>query len=566
MSSRIEQGAQIVREAGAGQEHDRERGDAFAAAVQMMSASPLTMLIAPRSDETSQFARAAAIACAGLRDRPADGKCGDVVVIFDQWAGDPLLALGEAIAAALSSASGTRLAPPRANRRALDELLALWAERFDARFIIVLDQYERNLAAEPLNAPNARFAEQLAAAITHAAPHSRFLVVVSDESEAALPRLTARLASPCSNVVRLAAAPAVTHQTDFLHPAENAATAPAGERDEPLPEGFSALADDRVDLTATTAILRRRQRRQDIARWRNVGIGAALLIATAAGIALFLRLQASDPGARLARALDPQAAPVVPAPTSASGASATADTAPAPSQPPAPAAGSVDAAKAEPASPALVVPPAVVPLEPAAQSDHKQSPPAPPTTLPVPAAVEPLPAAAPAAPVAAIAPIPPIATVAPSVPALTTATTLSRSRDATPPEMPKRDPPPPALRVDAPPGPPVPAKLVRGIANPEKEPMLFIHIRSESQRAQARNIASGLARLSIVVSGVRVEESGPLRGDLRYYRSGERDEANYLARALAKLGTPGLRVTQVAGHEAAAVPRHYELWLPPPTR
>lgn len=94
--------------------------------------------------------------------------------------------------------------------------------------------------------------------------------------------------------------------------------------------------------------------------------------------------------------------------------------------------------------------------------------------------------------------------------------------------------------------------------------MLFIHIRNESQRAQARKIANGLARLSIVVSGIRVDEKGPSRGDLRYFHASERDEANYLGRALATLGVPEMRVTRVDGHEAAAVPRHYELWLPPP--
>ena len=183
-----------------------------------------------------------------------------------------------------------------------------------------------------------------------------------------------------------------------------------------------------------------------------------------------------------------------------------------------------------------------------------RSPPPPATTLPAPVPADPTPAVVPPAPVGRSEPSP----------APTTAAAPAVEADA--PAPPQRDPLPAAFRIDAPPGPPVPAKLARAVANPENEPMLFIHIRSESQRTQARNIASGLARLNIVVSGIRVDESGPVRGDLRHYRRGERDEANYLARALGRLGAPGLRVTQVAGHEAVAVPRHYELWLPPPTR
>ena len=148
---------------------------------------------------------------------------------------------------------------------------------------------------------------------------------------------------------------------------------------------------------------------------------------------------------------------------------------------------------------------------------------------------------------------------------LTPATKLAKIALAPPTVAAKADSPP-AFKVDAPPGPPLAAKKVRAVANAENDPMLFIHIRSESQRAQARGVASGLARQGIVVSGIGVDESGPTQADLRYFRSGERDEANYLGRALGKLGVSGLRVRQITGHEAAAVARHYELWLAPPKR
>lgn len=530
---------------------DLARDTAFSGLVQTMSASPLALLIAPRGEPTSQFARAAAIACAAQRNPPADGACGDVVVIFDQWAGNPLAALEDAIAAAVDSATGVLITRPHPDPRTLAELLSHWAERFGANFIIVLDQYERNLAAEPLDARNARFAEQLAEAIAQPEAHARFLVVVATGSEPLLVRLTARLASPCKSIVRLSGVPATTNEAKTRHADSNAAARSAEEPEVPLPGGFSALGDERVDVSATEAILRRRERRKALARWRNAGALLALSIAVAAGVALFLRAQAPDPGARLARALDPQPAPgLPPIPAPAKATPADVDQ-PADAQVPVPAASAGDSAKTEPAP--------VAPL-PAAQAPAQQ-----PALSPVPVAASPAPVvvAEPAPAASPLTPAPP--TVRPET-ALAPSTTLKRNVEAPTPAAEKRDALPPAFRVDAPPGPPIPAKLVRGVANPEKEPMLFIHIRSESQRGQARNLASGLARLSIVVSGIRVDESGPLRGDLRYYRSGERDEANYLGRALGKLGAPTLRVTQVAGHEAEAVPRHYELWLPPPTR
>ncbi|MGB7990814.1 MAG: hypothetical protein WCF44_15555 [Candidatus Methylophosphatis roskildensis] len=529
MNSRIEPTA----EAGNRAAHEQMRGDVFEELVRMMSASPITMLIGPRNEATSRLAREAAIACAELGDRPVGGRCGDVVVLFDRWSGDPLLALGDAIAAAVGSATGIPISHPRSLRRTLTDLLAHWAERFGARFIIVLDQYERNLVAEPLNAHNARFGEQLAKAIAEAAPHTRFLVVVSAESEAALVRLTARLTSPCRSVIRLAGAPAETQQSP-------ARAAPASH--EALPTGFSALADEPVDLSVTQAVLRRREKRKSMARWRNAGLAAVLLIVLAAVVATYQRMQVPDPGARLARALDPQQLPAIPVEVPASGPSPVVEPSTGSMPIAATAPGAGDASPAEPSPAALPGPP-----EPTApQVAPSQS-----TGLPAQDVT-----AQPAAP------------AAPSPPAVKAEPRLAPSPaiETPPPEPPKSDPVSLAFRIDAPPAPPVPARVARSVANPEDEPMVFIHIRSESQRAQARDLASGLARLNIVVTGTAVEERGPLRGNLRYYRSGERDEANYLGRALARMGAPQLRITQVAGYERVAVPRHFELWLPPPTR
>lgn len=528
--------------------------DPFGDLVQMMLTSPLTLLIGPRGAATSQFARAAAIACAELRERPPGGGCGDVVVLFDQWSGDPLLALGEAIAAALSSATGTAISPARSGRRTLARTLAHWADQFGANFIIVLDQYERNLAAEPLDARNARFAEQLAEAVVESPPHSRFLVVVSDSIETLLVRLTARIGGACSSVVRLAAMPETSVEPAREEEPAQAAFSPGATAEEPLPEGFSALADEQIDSSATEAILRRRARREAIARWRNGAVAAALVIALGAGIALFRHYQAPDPGERLARALDPAPPP--------------ATVAPPPGPPSAPEPANI-AERSQSAGPAPALPAA-----PAATTQSGPAPSASTATQPMPQPPSQAPSQ-PSPPAEASAATPPGATPpAPTLaetPAgrqgtsLTPATKLAKIALAPPTVAAKADSPP-AFRVDAPPGPPLAAKKARAVANPENDPMLFIHIRSESQRAQARSVASGLARQGIVVSGIGVDESGPTQTDLRYYRSGERDEANYLGRALGKLGVSGLRVRQIAGHEAAAVPRHYELWLAPPKR
>ncbi len=542
MNSRIE--PEFAR--GSERDNDQTRDGAFSALVRTMSAAPLTILIGPSGEAMSRFARAAAIACAGLRNRPANDSCGDVVVIFDQWSGNPLAALGDAVAAAVDSATGVLITRPHPDPRSLADLLTRWGERFGANFIIVLDQYERNLVAEPLNARNARFSEQLADAVAQASAYARFLIVVGEQGEPALVRLTTRLASPCNSVLRLTGAPAMTHRLRAEPPNADAPPAATPDSHEPLPTGFSALADEPVDLSVTQAVLRRREKRKSMARWRNGGLATVLLIVLAAGVATYQRMQVPDPGARLARSLDPQQIPVVALQVPPGGPSSAAEPGPVGTTAPGP----VDAAPAAPAEPA----PAALP-----------GPPKPAAAQLAPSQSTGLPAQVTAQRAAPLAPSPPVAQAEPEaapVPSAVPAPAI----ETPPPEPPKPDPTPPAFRIDAPPGPPVPARVARSVANPEDEPMVFIHIRSESQRAQARDLASGLARLNIVVTGTAVEERGPLRGNLRYFRSGERDEANYLGRVLSRMGAPQLRITQVAGYERVAVPRHFELWLPPPTR
>lgn len=523
----------------------------FAALVEMMNESPVAVLIGPPGEATTQFARAAAIACAEARHRLGGRELGDVVVLFDQWGADPLVALCDAIAAALSSASGVPIARSPADRRPLSDLLARWADRTGAHFLIVLNHYERNLAAEPLHAGNARFAEQLAEAIDRAGSHVRFLVVVGTGSESTLSRLTARLAGRKPGVIRLTAQPT---EDQFASPEIAAHPAPSADRqiETTLPEGFSALADDQIDRAATEAILHRRDRRQSAGRRQVAALGAGLLIVAIACIALVRHWLTPDPTAQLARTLDSRPAPVEPAPDPVSGESTR--------TPP-----STTAAPAEPYIPIAVQSGTATERSGVERTKPLAStPPAPSTARSnEPTTRRELPAEK---PIAAVSPgaarEPESQSSPPLIRSFTLASPAGRSaRGAT-----TRETRPSSFAVDAPPGPPVPAKTARAVANPERGPMLFIHIRDESQHAQARRIAGGLARLSIVVSGIRVDESGPLRADLRYFRAGERDEANYLGRALATLGLSGLRVTHVRGHEAAAATRHFELWLPPPAR
>ena len=92
--------------------------------------------------------------------------------------------------------------------------------------------------------------------------------------------------------------------------------------------------------------------------------------------------------------------------------------------------------------------------------------------------------------------------------------------------------------------------------------MLYIHVRSEAQRASAERMIAPLASRGIRVTGIKVVSFGPAAPDLRYFRSAERGEAIKVARALRDVGVPAQRLHQVNGYEGRATQRQFELWLP----
>jgi hypothetical protein len=58
-------------------------------------------------------------------------------------------------------------------------------------------------------------------------------------------------------------------------------------------------------------------------------------------------------------------------------------------------------------------------------------------------------------------------------------------------------------------------------------------------------------------------DRGPETADLRFFRTWEREEAERVMRVLNELGIPVTHLKRIAGYEASAIPRQYELWLPP---
>ena len=92
-------------------------------------------------------------------------------------------------------------------------------------------------------------------------------------------------------------------------------------------------------------------------------------------------------------------------------------------------------------------------------------------------------------------------------------------------------------------------------------PVLYIRVRSESQRARAERMIQPLAKRGIRVTDIKLVDAGPPVADVRYFDPDERDGAVRIALALRELGVSAQRLQQVSGSETLKGQRRFELWL-----
>jgi len=104
-----------------------------------------------------------------------------------------------------------------------------------------------------------------------------------------------------------------------------------------------------------------------------------------------------------------------------------------------------------------------------------------------------------------------------------------------------------------------PPERVKTALGSREPPLLYIHVRNEAQRDRAEKWVKPLRAKGIEVSGIKRVETA----DLRYFRSGELEEAWQVARALQELKVSVAKIKRIDGYEDTATPRQYELWLAP---
>lgn len=89
---------------------------------------------------------------------------------------------------------------------------------------------------------------------------------------------------------------------------------------------------------------------------------------------------------------------------------------------------------------------------------------------------------------------------------------------------------------------------------------VYLHIRAEEQRPQAREIGQRLRAMGYIVPGIERLDQGPPRSQVRYFKKADEPEARRLAAAVGQA-----EAAYIEGHEESTQirARHFEIWLAP---
>jgi WD40 repeat protein len=171
-----------------------------------LRASRLTLLYAQSGAGKSSVLRAGAAAkLAELARRSAEqrGSARHIPVVFSSWRDDPT---GELIAE-IEKAIGPFLpkpSPPGRTLERLDEATEAASDAAGATLLVVLDQFEEYFLYRPREAPDGRFADELAACINRADLHANFLISIREDAYAGLGDLfQGRIRNVYSNYLHL---------------------------------------------------------------------------------------------------------------------------------------------------------------------------------------------------------------------------------------------------------------------------------------------------------------------------------------------------------------------------
>lgn len=97
----------------------------------------------------------------------------------------------------------------------------------------------------------------------------------------------------------------------------------------------------------------------------------------------------------------------------------------------------------------------------------------------------------------------------------------------------------------------------------EIAPRVYLHIRTEEDRAVARAISGDLQQVGFLVPGIEKLDGGPSQSELRYFEGSIPEDTRRILATLKEAGLDASAVdlTQRYKGSTGIRPRHYELWI-----
>jgi DNA-directed RNA polymerase beta subunit len=107
-------------------------------------------------------------------------------------------------------------------------------------------------------------------------------------------------------------------------------------------------------------------------------------------------------------------------------------------------------------------------------------------------------------------------------------------------------------------------ELAPAIAETLKElpPRIYIQIKSEGQREQAKRLTAMLTDGGYLVPGIERVDQVPKAPEVRYFHPEQASEAERIVEALSKAGVKGATAKLVRGFETKVNAKQFEVWLP----
>lgn len=126
-----------------------------------------------------------------------------VVVLFSEWAGNPVTGILEGIRAAAAELLGDRRTPPWTEPPALDAGLAWWSRQLNADLLVVLDQFEESFLYHEEEGEAGSFATAFPHAVTRPDLRANFLVAIREDALAGLDRFKGRIPNLLEHGLRI---------------------------------------------------------------------------------------------------------------------------------------------------------------------------------------------------------------------------------------------------------------------------------------------------------------------------------------------------------------------------